>query len=104
MYLIGYTLVVKYTFKSTKQFDIADHLNTPDEIRLFLQEVFDTGDESDFIHALNTAARAVGMTKVAKILGVSRTSLYKSLSENGNPNFITISKVTKALGCKLTIA
>lgn len=87
-----------------KPFDIAKHLNTPEDIRNFLQEVLDTGDESDFIHALSTAARAMGMTEVAKKAGVTRASLYKSLSENGNPGFITISKVTKALGCKLAVA
>ncbi len=88
----------------TKTFDIAEHLNTPEEIRNFLQEVVATGDESDFIHALNTAARAIGMTEVAKKAGVTRASLYKSLSENGNPKFSTINKVTKALGCKLAVA
>ena len=87
----------------TKSFDIAEHLNTPEEIRGFLKEVAATGDESDFIHALNTAARAMGMTEVAKKAGVTRASLYKSLAENGNPNFATISKVTKALGCKLAV-
>jgi len=86
-----------------KPFDIAEHLNTPEDIRNFLQEVLDTGDESDFIHALSTAARAIGMSEVAKKAGVTRASLYKSLSENGNPGFITISKVTKALGCKLAV-
>ncbi len=90
------------TLKTTP-FDIAEHLNTPDEIRAFLQEVVATGDESDFIHALNTAARAMGMTEVAKKAGVTRASLYKSLADGGNPNFTTISKVTKALGCKLAI-
>jgi probable addiction module antidote protein len=87
----------------TKSFDIAEHLNTPEEIRAFLQEVAATGDESDFIHALNTAARAKGMTEVAEQAGVTRASLYKSLSRDGNPNFTTISKVTKALGCKLAV-
>jgi len=87
----------------TKLFDIAEHLRTPEEIRGFLQEVAATGDESDFIHALNTAARAMGMTEVANKAGVTRASLYKSLSENGNPKFSTISKVTKALGCKLAV-
>jgi len=86
-----------------KPFDIAEHLNTPEDIRNFLQEVLDTGDESDFVHALSTAARAMGMSEVAKKAGVTRASLYKSLSENGNPGFITISKVTKALGCKLAV-
>ena len=88
----------------TKTFDIAKYLNTPEDIRTFLQEVAETGNESDFIHALNTAARAKGMTEVAKEAGVTRASLYKSLSEGGNPNFTTISKVTKALGCKLSVA
>ncbi|MFO8083772.1 MAG: putative addiction module antidote protein, partial [Desulfobacterales bacterium] len=69
-----------------------------------LQEVLETGDESDFIHALNTAARAMGMTEIANKAGVSRASLYKSLSENGNPKFSTVCKVTKALGCKLAVA
>lgn len=87
----------------TKPFDIAEHLNTPEDIRLFLQEVANTGDESDFIHALKTAASAVGMTEVAKKAGITRAALYKSLAENGNPQFITISKVTKALGCKLAV-
>ena len=87
-----------------KPFDIAEHLNTPEDIRNFLQEVLDPGDESDFVHALSTAARAMDMTEVAKKAGVTRASLYKSLSENGNPGFITISKVTKALGCKLCVA
>jgi probable addiction module antidote protein len=91
------------TLKTTP-FDIAEHLNTPEEIRIFLQEVVATGDESDFIHALNTAARAMGMTEVAKKAGVTRASLYKSLAEDGNPKFSTISKVTKALGCKLAVA
>ena len=50
----------------TKTFDIAEHLKTPEDIRDFLQEVLDTGSESDFIHALSTAARAMGMTEVAK--------------------------------------
>jgi probable addiction module antidote protein len=88
----------------TKPFDIAEHLNTPEDIRAFLQEVLETGNESDFVHALNTAARAMGMSEVAKKAGVTRASLYKSLSEDGNPRFVTISKVTKALGCKLAVA
>jgi probable addiction module antidote protein len=88
----------------TKRMDIAEHLETEDDIRDFLNEVAATGNESDFIHALSTAARAMGMTEVAKKAGVTRASLYKSLSETGNPRFETISKVTKALGCRLMVA
>ena len=88
----------------TKPLDISEHLNTPDEIRAFLQEVLETGEESDFIHALSIAAKATGMTDVAKKAGVTRASLYKSLATNGNPRSSTVSKVAKALGCKLAVA
>ncbi len=87
----------------TKPFNIAEHLNTPEEIRGFLQEVAATGDESDFIHALKTAARAEGMAEVAEKAGISRASLHRSFAENADPKFSTISKVTKALGCRLAV-
>ena len=35
--------------------------------------------------------------------GLGRESLYKSLSENGNPEFSTILRVVKALGLKLSV-
>jgi len=56
---------------------------------------------NEFVHALNTAARAKGMTEIAKKAGLTRASLYKSLAEGGNPRFETISKVSKALGVRL---
>lgn len=87
----------------TFPFDISEHLETDEDIRGFLIEVANTGDTEDIIHALNIAARAKGMTEIAKQAGVTRASLYKSLSENGNPRFETISKVVDALGCKLVI-
>jgi probable addiction module antidote protein len=87
----------------TRNFDVAEHLESPEDIKIFLQDAAE-GTPEEFIHALNTAARAMGMTEVAKKAGVTRASLYKSLSEDGNPQFKTISKVTKALGCKLAVA
>lgn len=85
-------------------FDISEHLETDEDIRGFLKETVSTGDTTDFIHALNIAAKARGMTEIARQAGVTRASLYKSLSENGNPRFETINKIIKALGCKLVIA
>ncbi len=86
-----------------KRFDIAERLETNGDIREFLEESVTSGDTSDFIHALNIAARAKGMTEVANKVGVTRASLYKSLSEDGNPRFETISKIVNALGCHLAV-
>ena len=88
----------------TYPFDVADHLKTEDDIRGFLREMAKTGDTNDFIHALSTATRAKGMSKIAKKMGVSRSSLYKSLSGETNPGFKTINSVVEALGLKLEVA
>jgi len=88
----------------TYPFDVADHLKTEDDIRGFLREMAKTGDTNDFIHALSTAARAKGMSNIAKKMGVSRSSLYKSLSGETNPGFETINSVVEALGLKLEVA
>jgi len=87
----------------TTPFDVADYLKTDEDIKLFLQESLKEGTMSDFIHALNTAARAKGMTEVAKKAGVTRASLYKSLSETGNPRFETIAKIVESFGCKIAL-
>lgn len=87
----------------TRPFDVAEYLETEEDIKIFLQDAAE-GTPAEFIHALNTAARAMGMTEVARKAGVTRASLYKSLAEGGKPQFATISKVTKALGCELAVA
>ena len=41
------------------------------------------------------------MSQVARDTGMSRESLYRSLSGEGNPEFATVMKVIKALGIRL---
>jgi probable addiction module antidote protein len=41
------------------------------------------------------------MSNVARESGLSRESLYKALSENGNPSFATVMRVARALGLQL---
>ena len=84
----------------TRSFDIAELLDTPDDVQAFLHEAAQKG-AADFVHALGIAARAKGMTEVARQAGVTRASLYKSLSDGGNPEFATITKVCSALGVRL---
>ena len=58
-------------------------------------------DPAGIAAALGEIARAHGMMKLAKETGLTREALYRALSPEGNPNFGTILKVTKALGIKL---
>jgi probable addiction module antidote protein len=58
-------------------------------------------DAAGIARALGDIARARGMSQVARDTGLSRESLYKALSENGNPSFATVLKVARALGVRL---
>lgn len=86
-----------------KTFDISSHLKTDEDIRFFLQEVAETGTAADFIHAVGIVAKARGMSKVSDDLGVSRSSLYKSLSDDGNPNFATVYNTLQSCGLKISV-
>jgi probable addiction module antidote protein len=56
-----------------------------------------------FLKALKKVAQARQMTKVAQEAGVQRETLYRSLSENGNPTLETLSSVLHALGMELRV-
>lgn len=87
----------------TTPYDTAENLRTPEEIALYLEACLDeAGDDAAFVvHALGVVARAWGMTQLARDTGLSRESLYKALSGQGNPEFATVLKVINALGIKL---
>lgn len=86
----------------TIPFDMAEFLETDDQIALFMSEAFATGDAKHIAHCLGIAARAKGMTAIAKQTGLAREQLYRSLSEEGNPSLKSILAVLKALGITLS--
>ena len=84
-------------------YDVAEHLRTPEEMAAYLDAWLEEApdDVAGLARALGAIARAKGMTQVAKDAGLSRESLYRALSADGNPSFATVLKVTKALGLRL---
>jgi probable addiction module antidote protein len=94
----------KLTAKTkTVSYDVAEQLRTPEEMAAYLDAwlVEAPDDVSGIARALGDIARAKGMSQVARDAGLSRESLYKALSENGNPSFATVLKVARALGVQL---
>lgn len=87
----------------TIPYDMAEQLRTPDEMAAYLDAWLDEApdDAAGIARALGDIARAKGMSQVARDTGLSRESLYKALSETGNPSFATVLKVAKALGLRL---
>ncbi len=94
----------KLTAKTkTVLYDVAEQLRTPEEMAAYLDAWLDEApdDAAGIARALGDIARAKGMSQVARDAGLSRESLYKALSENGNPSFATVLKVARALGVRL---
>jgi probable addiction module antidote protein len=89
----------------TTLFDPAEHLKTPKDIAAYLKVCIEEADgDSTFIaKALGDIARAKGMAKVANKAGLSRVSLYKTLSGKRSPRLDTILKIMTALGLKLQV-
>jgi len=70
----------------------------------YLKAALEDEDESRvLLIALRHLVRAQGVAKVAKAAGVERESLYRALSERGNPRLSTLFAVTKAVGLRLTV-
>ena len=90
----------------TIPYDVAEQLRTPQEMAAYLDAWLEEApdDVSGIARALGDIARAKGMSQVAKDAGLSRESLYRALSAEGNPSFATVLKVARALGVKLHAA
>ena len=71
----------------------------------YLRAALEDDDEpSVLLIALRRIAEARGgIAKVAKAAGIERESLYRALSDRGNPRLSTLVAVTKAVGLKLTV-
>jgi len=85
------------------KFDIADYLESKEMIVEYLNTVLEEGTNAELISAIGHVAKAIGMTKIAEETGLSRTSLYKALSEDSKPQFDTVMKVLKAIGGQLKV-
>lgn len=87
----------------THPFDAAEYLESEDGIVAYLDEAMSTGDPAFIADAIGVVARARGMTQIARDADMSRESLYKALTADGNPEFATIMKVLHAMGFRLNV-
>ncbi len=83
-------------------------LSDPEEAEAYLavaiEEYLEDNDMDSFLSSLRHLAKARGgMARVAKKTGLSRESLYRTLSRRGNPQFRTMLSVIAALGMRIRI-
>lgn len=84
-------------------FDMADVLESKEDILIYLNQVIEENDPSELAHALGVIVRSKGMSEIAQHTGITREALYKALKPNTSPRFDTINRVLNALGLKLQV-
>ena len=79
-------------------------LQDPNFAASYLEEMLLEDNLNDFLIALRNVSKANGgITSLAESTQLGRESLYKTLSEQGNPYFLTINTIIKNLGFKIAI-
>lgn len=63
----------------------------------------DEGMEQRFLIALRDVAKAHGFAQLSEGTKLNRQSLYRSLSQSGNPEFVTLTALLKSMGLKLAV-
>jgi probable addiction module antidote protein len=86
----------------TLPWDMAEHLETKEDMAAYLEAALEDGDLKLIAAVLGDIARSKGMAEIAQETGLGRESLYKALSSEGNPEFATVLKVLRVLGLRLS--
>lgn len=88
---------------TTERFDLADHLDSPEEVAAYLDAVLEEGDDRLLLLALRDVVKSKGFAGVANRVGLRRETLYQALSEDGNPRFSTLHSILGELGLRLSV-
>jgi probable addiction module antidote protein len=83
--------------------DLADEIETREDVAGILEAAIEENDMEFLFKVIGDIARSKGMAQIARDLNLNRESLYRSLSQDGNPSFVTVAKVLDNLGFQLSI-
>jgi len=85
-------------------YDPTEGLGTPGDIAEYLNAALEEEDDRVLLMALRNAVDAVGgMSELARRTGLSRETLYRTLSERGNPRLSTLRAILKVFGVELAV-
>lgn len=82
----------------------ADYLRTNKERAAYLEALLEDGDPRVITVGLRDLAESIGgVAELAERTGLSRESLYRTLSPSGNPRLDTLTKLLHAMGLAVTV-
>ena len=82
---------------------LLESLKNPAEAAAYVDAALELDDPAALLLALRQVAKAHGMAEVARRADVGEKTLFRTLSENGNPTIATLHKVLHAVGLRLSI-
>jgi len=83
---------------------LRESLKDPKEAEAYLNASLEENDPELFLLALRNVAEAQGgMSKFAKKAKLNRESLYRMLSEKGNPQLDSLSQLLDVMGFRLAV-
>lgn len=86
-------------------FRAGEHLRDESEIAAYIEAMLKDGNAHIVPVALRTVADAVGgMAALAERTGLSRETLYRTLSDRGNPRLDTLVAILHAFGLRISVA
>ncbi len=78
-------------------------LKDPAEAAAYVEAVLELDDPAALLVALRQVAKAHGMAEVARRADMGDKTLFRALSEDGNPTLSTITKVLHAVGLRISV-
>lgn len=88
---------------TVSDWDLADEIHTKEDVIGLLEAALEENDIEFLLKVIGDIARSNGMAQIARELNLNRESLYRSLSQEGNPSFGTVVKVLDNLGFQLSV-
>ncbi|MGP1606522.1 MAG: putative addiction module antidote protein [Moraxella sp.] len=85
----------------TNKFNAFNYFETDDEIMDYLSDCYKDDDPQLFVLALSHLIEKKGIAEVAKLTGLNRESLYKTVKGQTQPTWATVHKVLHALNINI---
>ncbi|MGE4239392.1 addiction module antidote protein [Ramlibacter sp.] len=82
---------------------MGEAMKDPAEAAAYLDAVLALEDPAALLVALRHVAKAHGMAEVSRRAEVGEKTLFRALSDKGNPTLGTLNKVLHAMGLRLSV-
>lgn len=82
---------------------MAEAMKDPAEAAAYLDAVLEMEDRAALLVALRHVAKAHGMAEISRRAELGEKTLFRALSDQGNPTVDTLTKVLHAMGLRLSV-